>query len=61
MQRFLGYSLLAIAAVVGALGLVFAVAAGGYEAQAVRASGIVFIALAAVVGFAGALILRSRR
>lgn len=61
MRRFLGYSLLAVAAVVGALGLVFALFAGGYEGDALRASGLVLLAFAAVVALVGVAILRSGR
>ena len=61
MRRFLGYSLLAVATVVGALSLVFALFAGGNEGDALRTVGFVYLSLAAAVGLAGALILRSGR
>ena len=61
MRRFLAYSLLTVAVVVGALGLLFALFAGGHEGDALRAGGLVYLALAAMLGIVGSLLLRSDR
>ncbi len=61
MRRFVGYSLLAMATVVGVLGLAFALFAGGYEGDALRASGLVLLAFGAVGALVGVAILRSGR
>jgi hypothetical protein len=61
MRKGIGYSLVALALLGAVIGLLFALAAGGYEADALRVAGLEFLVLAAVVGVVGALILRSRR
>ena len=61
MRKAIGFSLVAVALLAGTIGLLFTLAAGGYEADAVRAGGFEFLALAAAAAIAGALILRSGR
>jgi hypothetical protein len=58
VRKGIGYALVALAAAAALLGLSFALLAGGYEADALRVAGIEFL-LAAGMGVAGALILRS--
>jgi hypothetical protein len=59
MRKAIAYLLLGVGVAVGIIGLAFAVAAGGYEADAVRVAGFEFLALAAVLVVAGVVILRS--
>lgn len=61
VRKGIGYAFVAIAVAAALLGLSFALFAGGYEADAVRMAGIEFFLLAAGIGVAGALILRSGR
>ena len=60
MRRFVGYTLAVVALVLGAVAVAFVVGAGGYDADAVRAGGFVYLAVAAVLGLGAVLILRSR-
>ena len=61
MRKGIGYAFVALALAAALLGLSFALFAGGYEANAVRVAGIEFLLLAAGMGIAGALVLRSGR
>jgi hypothetical protein len=60
MRSWVGYALAALSALLAAIGVFFVVAAGGNEPQAIRASGVYLLALAAAFGVAAALVLRSR-
>ena len=61
MRKGVGYTFVALAVAAALLGLSFTVFAGGNEADALRVGGIEFLLLAAGMGVAGALILRSDR
>jgi hypothetical protein len=61
MRKGIGYALVAVAVVFAGLGLAFALAAGGYEADALRVGGVVFLVVAAVTGVVGVVLLRSSR
>jgi hypothetical protein len=61
LRTGIGYVLIVLAVLGGALGLAFVAGAGGYEADAVRAAGFVYLGIAVVIGLAGILILASRR
>jgi membrane protease YdiL (CAAX protease family) len=59
MRKGLGYALVAVGVAFALLGLFFAIAAGGYEADAVRVTGLVFLGIAAAAGVLSWLVLRS--
>ena len=59
MRKGIGYALVAVGVLFAVLGLAFAFAAGGYEADAVRVAGFEFLGVAALAGVAGGLVLRS--
>jgi hypothetical protein len=61
VRKGIGYAFVALAVAAALLGLSFALFAGGYEADALRVGGIQYLLLAAVMGIAGALILRAGR
>ena len=61
MRKGIGYAFVALAVAAALLGLSFALFAGGYEADALRVSGVEFLLLAAAMGIAGVLILRAGR
>jgi hypothetical protein len=61
VRKAIGYAVIALAGAATLLGLSFALFAGGHEADALRVAGFEFLLLAAGLGVAGALILRSGR
>jgi hypothetical protein len=61
VRKGVGYALVVLAVAAALLGLSFALFAGGHEADALRVAGFELLLLAAGMGIAGALILRSRR
>jgi len=61
MRTGIGYALIVVAALCGALGVFFVVAAGGHEPQPIRAAGVMLLAVAGALGLPAMFILRSRR
>jgi hypothetical protein len=61
VRKGIGYALVALAVAAAMLGLSFALFAGGYEADALHVGGIQYLLLAAALGVAGTLVLRTGR
>jgi hypothetical protein len=60
MRRAIGWTLAVLAALLGATGIWFIVAAGGREPEPVMVTGGFMVAVAAVLAAAAALVLRPR-
>jgi hypothetical protein len=61
VRKGVGYALVALAVAAALVGFSFALFAGGYEADALRVGGSQYLLLAAALGIAGALVLRTGR
>ena len=61
MRRWIGSSLVALGAIGTAFGLWNVLAAGGYEADAVRVGGFFYLALGVIIAAVGWVIIRSQR
>jgi hypothetical protein len=59
IREAIGIICVVVAATLGLLGLAFTFGAGGHEADAVRANGVVQLGFAVVLGAVGLLLLRS--